>query len=143
MNVNAQAYNNYKKATVETAAPGKLLLMLFDGAIRNIDDAKKAIRGKDINSAHNLIIKTQNIILEFIASLNMEYEISNNLFNLYEYLYYQLVQANAQKDINKLDEVREFLAEFRNTWEEAMKKAAITTRAKTDEAPLQALNVKG
>ncbi len=142
MNVNAQAYSNYKKASVETASPGKLLLMLFDGAIRNIDDAKKAIQDKDINVAHNLIVKTQNIILEFIASLNMDYEISNNLFNLYEYLYYQLVQANAGKDINKLDEVREFLVEFRNTWEEAMKKAATTTRT-NDETTLQVLNVKG
>jgi flagellar protein FliS len=143
MNVNAQAYNNYKKATVETASPGKLLLMLFDGAIRNIDDAKKAIQDKDINNAHNLIVKTQNIILEFIASLNMDYEISNNLFNLYEYLYYQLVQANAGKDIDKLDEVREFLVEFRNTWEEAMKKTAITTQAKKSESALQVLNVQG
>jgi len=143
MTVNAQAYDNYKRATVETAAPGKLLLMLFDGAVRNIDNAKKAINDKDINNAHNLIVKTQNIILEFIASLNMEYEISNNLFNLYEYLYYQLVQANAGKDIDKLDEVRGFLIEFRDTWEEAMKKAAVTNREKSDESIQKALNIKG
>lgn len=143
MNVNAQAYDNYKRATVETAAPGKLLLMLFDGAIRNIDSAKKAINDKDINTAHNLIVKTQNIVLEFIASLNMEFEISNNLFNLYEYLYYQLVQANAGKDIGKLDEVRGFLVQFRDTWEEAMKKAATTTREKSEENTQRTLNIKG
>jgi flagellar protein FliS len=143
MNVNAQAYDNYKKATVETAAPGKLLLMLFDGAIRNIDNAKKAIEDKDVNTAHNLIVKTQNIVLEFIASLNMEYEISNNLFNLYEYLYYQLVQANAGKDIGKLDEVREFLTQFRDTWEEAMKKATVITREKNEENIQRTLNIKG
>jgi len=143
MTVNAQAYDNYKRATVETAAPGKLLLMLFDGAVRNIDNAKKAINDKDINNAHNLIVKTQNIILEFIASLNMEYEISNNLFNLYEYLYYQLVQANAGKDIDKLDEVRGFLIEFRDIWEEAMKKATVTNREKSDESIQKALNIKG
>ncbi|MGS0763332.1 flagellar export chaperone FliS [Syntrophomonas curvata] len=143
MNVNAQAYDNYKRATVETAAPGKLLLMLFDGAIRNIDNAQKAINDKDVNAAHNLIVKTQNIVLELIASLNMEYEISNNLFSLYEYLYYQLVQANAGKDIGKLNEVRGFLAQFRDTWEEVMKKAAVATREKSEESVQRTLNIKG
>lgn len=143
MNVNAQAYDNYRKTTVETAAPGKLLLMLYDGAIRNIDNAKEAINQKDINTAHNQIIKAEDIILELIGSLNMDYEISNHLSRLYEYLHYQLVQANLEKDTQKLDEVREFLVDLRNTWEEAMKKAAMPRRSENVSLAKTGLNLKG
>ncbi|HBQ25186.1 MAG TPA: flagellar export chaperone FliS [Syntrophomonas sp.] len=143
MNVNAQAYDNYKKTTVETAAPGKLLLMLYDGAIRNIDNAKEAIRQKDINMAHNQIIKAEDIVLELTASLNMDYEVSNHLSRLYEYLHYQLVQANLEKDIQKLNEVREFLADLRNTWEEAMKKTAVSSRRENPSRSNAGLNLRG
>ena len=140
--MNAQAYDQYKKTNIESVGLGKLLLMLFEGAIRNIDSAKKAILDKDINLTHNLIIKTQNIILELISSLNMEYEISNQIFNLYEFMYYQLVIANAQKDIKVLDEVRDLFCEFHDVWEEASKKAGIM-RAQNETLPSQGLNIRG
>lgn len=150
--MNAQAYDQYKKTSIESVGPGKLLLMLFEGAIRNIDSAKKAILDKDINLAHNQIIKTQNIILELISSLNMEYEISNQLFYLYEFMFYQLTLANAGKDIKILDEVRALLSEFHGVWDEAGKKAGvIKTQAQTqtqtqianNAAPSQGLNIQG
>lgn len=120
MSVNAQAYNQYKKSVVETVAPEKLLLMLYDAAIKNINNAKKAIKEKDINRAHEQIMKTEEIIVELMSTLNMEYEISGKLFALYEYFYHRLTQANAQKDIEILDEVEEFLLELRGTWQEAI-----------------------
>lgn len=142
--MNAQAYDQYKKTNIESVGQGKLLLMLFEGAIRNIDSAKKAILDKDFNLAHNQIIKSQNIILELISSLNMEYEISNQIFNLYEFIYYQLVIANAQKDIKVLDEVRTLLGEFHDVWEEASRKAGVMkNQSQSDNVPNQGLNIRG
>lgn len=138
---NAQAYNNYKKTTVESTAPGKLLVMLYDGAIRNVDTATKAIGNKDMNTAHQQLVNAQDIILELISTLNMDYEISQSLFSLYEYLHYQLVQANMKKDLQLLDEVRTFLVELRNTWDEAIKKSGKT--APTTSAPASSINLKG
>jgi flagellar protein FliS len=143
MNGNVQIYENYKKVNVQSSTPGKLLIMLFEGAIKNIDNAKKAIELKDINTAHNLIIKTQNIVIELIASLKVEYEISNNLFYLYEYIYYQLVQANVSKDIGKLDEIREFLVVFCDTWNEAIKKSGTIIREKAGNNIQQYLDIQG
>lgn len=139
---NAQAYNNYKKATVESTSPGKLLVMLYDGAIRNVDTAKKAIENKDMNTAHQQLVNAQDIILELISTLNMDFEISQSLFSLYEYLHYQLVQANLKKDVQLLDEVRTFLVELRNTWEEAVKKAGVKTTT-APAAPAGSINIKG
>jgi len=142
--MNAQAYDQYKKTNIESVGQGKLLLMLFEGAIRNINGAKDAILDKDINLAHNQIIKAQNIILELISSLNMEYEISNQIFDLYEFMYYQLIIANANKDINLLDEIRALLREFHDVWEEANKKAGVTkNQNKSDTASSQGLNIRG
>ncbi len=140
--MNAQAYNQYRKTSVESAGPGRLLLMLFEGAIRSIDNAKKAIEEQDINTAHNQIIKVQSIILELISSLDMEYEISNQLFNLYEFIYYQLVLANTNKDLATLDEARDLLADFYLTWDEAVKKAG-AIRTKNEASPTEGLNLKG
>jgi len=122
MNMNAQAFTQYKKATYETASPEKLLIMLYDGAIRNIKNAQNAIANNDINLAHLQIMKTEEIIIELMSTLNMDYEISKSLFNLYEYFYQQLVQANIKKDVELLKQVESFFSELRDTWNEAMKK---------------------
>ena len=145
MNMNAQAYNQYKKASVETVAPEKLLLMLFDGALKNVNNAKKAIEKKDINLAHQEIMKTEDIIIELMSTLNMDYEISHSLFALYEYLLNQLTQANCKKDIDLLNEVEEFLKEIRETWAEAAKKikTAPALLNKVDDAGPKTINVKG
>ncbi len=145
LNANAQAYNQYQKTSIETVAAEKLLLMLYDGAIKNINNAKKAINEKDINLAHQNIIKTEDIIIELMSTLNMDYEISLNLFALYEYLLHQLTQANIKKDISLLDEVAGFLMDLRKTWAEAIKSLKSTPAAATNvvEAPLKTINVKG
>jgi len=145
VNMNAQAYNQYKKASVETVAPEKLLLMLFDGALKNVNNAKKAIEKKDINLAHQEIMKTEDIIIELMSTLNMDYEISHSLFALYEYLLNQLTQANCKKDIDLLNEVEEFLKEIRETWAEAAKKikTAPALLNKVDDAGPKTINVKG
>ena len=58
MNMSAQVYDQYRKTAVETVSPGKLLLMLYDGAIKNLNNAITAINNKNLNGAHNDIIKT-------------------------------------------------------------------------------------
>jgi len=136
--MNAQAYDQYRKASVETVAPEKLLLMLYDGAIKKICNAKIAIGDKDINRAHQEIMKAEDIIMELMCTLNMDYEISNGLFSLYEYLHNQLVQANFKKDIELLDEVEGFLSELRDAWREAMKTMKTTGLAPV-EAPKKAV----
>jgi len=118
--------NQYKKAQVETATPEQILIMLYDGAIRFLNQAKVHMQNKDIEQSHVNIIKAQRIITEFMSSLDMELggEMAQNLFNLYEYLHYRLVQANIKKDPEALEEVLGHLRSLKATWEEAIKIAA-------------------
>lgn len=135
MSVNTQAYSQYKTSMVETASPGRLLLMLYDAAIKNLDIANAALPEKDFIKVHTHLIKTQEIILELKASLNMDIAISESLCNLYDYMYKQLVFANVKKTSEPILEVRDYLAELRSTWEEAIKKAGSIKQSQLEVAP--------
>ncbi|NSW83193.1 MAG: flagellar export chaperone FliS [Syntrophothermus sp.] len=126
MSVNINAYQQYRNSTVETASPGTLLLMLYDAAIQNLEGAKRAIEGNDMAGAHNYLTRAQDIVLELMSTLNMEYQISKSLWSLYDYLYRQLVQANVKKSLELVEEVYGFMTELRDTWREAVRKAGRT-----------------
>jgi len=141
MNVNAQAYDRYKKAAVETVAPGKLLLMLYDGAIKKLEKAKKAVDAKDMSCAHEEIIKVQDIMVELMSTLDMRYDIAGHLYSLYDYLHRRLVEANVKKDIDILNEVQGFMEELQGAWQQAAKKCNSTVAGKA--AGAGNLNVTG
>lgn len=116
-----KAFNAYQTNSVTTAKPEELTLMLYNGLIRFIIQAQKAIEENDTERAHDNIIKAENILLEFEATLDNQYEISHNLFLLYDYMYQRLVNANLKKDPEILAEVLRFATELRDTWAQAMK----------------------
>lgn len=109
-------YQKYQNNSVNTASPGELTLMLYNGCIKFIKQAKVAIEEKNIEEKNTNIIKAQNIIREFMVTLDMEYEVSNNLMQLYDYLYRCLVEANVKNDVAILDEVEEYVIKFRDNW---------------------------
>ncbi len=133
MNANKQLYDQYKKTSVETTSQGNLVIMLYNGCITNIQKAKQAIRNRETQNAHENIIKAQKIIIELIVTLNMEYDIAQRLFVVYEYIYNQLVDANIRKDITLLDEAESYLADMRDTWQDAilqLKQSSLTNPQK-------------
>jgi flagellar protein FliS len=105
---------------VMSASKEELVLMLYDGAIKFINQAILAIQGKDFIKANTLIQKAQAIILEFRATLNMDFPVAHNMDQLYVYMHERLVEANIKKDENILNEVRDLTRDFRDTWKEAM-----------------------
>jgi flagellar secretion chaperone FliS len=111
----------YQRNQVTTARPEELTLMLYNGAIRFIQQAKQAISKKDLPLAHTFIMKTQDIITELMVTLNMDYEVSKSLQSLYEFIKGRLIEANLSKDPAILDEVQNILTELKSTWTEAMK----------------------
>ena len=108
----------------ETASPEMLILMLYDGAIKNITQAKTIIYDStQIEVCSNALIKAQNIVTELMVSLNFDIggEIAKNLFNIYEYVNYTLAQANINKNDDNLDVVLQMLKDLRGTWQEVIK----------------------
>ncbi len=119
--VTAQAHNTYKESSIFTASPEELTLMLFNGLVRFIMQAQKAIEDKDVQKAHESIVRAEDIITEFQATLDMQYELSAGLAMLYEYMHRRLVEANMQKDAEILEEILGLARDLRDTWAQAMK----------------------
>lgn len=114
----------YQQTQINTASKEQILLMLYDGAVRFLNQAKVGFAEKNIEKIHNNIVKVQNILTEFEASLDMENggEFANNLFALYEFMSRQLSEANIKKNEAALDIVLKHMTELRDTWREAVKK---------------------
>ena len=113
----------YRQTQIDTAPKEQILLMLYDGAVRFLNQAKAGFAEKNIEKIHNNIVKVQNIITEFESTLDMKTggEFAQNLFALYEYINNQLLLANIKKREECLDEALKHMTELRDTWRQAVK----------------------
>lgn len=114
-------YAAYANNKIMTASPAELTLMLYDGAIKFCNIAIKAVEDGDVEKAHNNIVKVENIIQEFQATLNHKYKVAEDFDNVYTYLLDRLLMANIKKDKEILEEVLKHLRTMRDTWKEVMK----------------------
>lgn len=117
-------YDQYKQTEINTANQGKLIVMLYDGAIKFLNIALESMNPKTYDIVNTNILKAQDIITELLLSLNTRDggEISNSLFNLYIYFKKRLLEANIQKDTAIIDEVIGHLKELRDAWDKIASK---------------------
>lgn len=120
-------YSAYNTNRIMTATPAELTLMLYEGAIKFCNIAIIGVEEKNIEKAHNNIVKVENIIGEFIATLNHKYPVAQDFENVYNYLMDRLIEANIKKDKEILEEVLGYLREMRDTWKEVMKQVKTQT----------------
>lgn len=111
----------YKEQSIQTATQGELTLMLFNGCIRFLRLAMRAIDESNVPDAHENISRAQAIICELMMSLNMEYEPAANFMSLYTYMYRQLITANMRKEKEPIEIVIELIGELKDGWEKALK----------------------
>ncbi len=111
----------YKKNTVETASPEELLIMLFNALVNYVAKARTAISTANIQDTHNNITAAQNILIEFIDTLDhsVNPSLAKNLESLYTYNIQLLATANIKKDLKKIDESYNMLKDLRDTWKKA------------------------
>ncbi|HOJ99937.1 MAG TPA: flagellar export chaperone FliS [Termitinemataceae bacterium] len=132
------AYQNalsaYKETRVRTASPGKIVVMLYDEAIKQLDRGQELLHQyhsatkKDpskIEHINKAIIKARDIITELMVSLDFEQggEIARNLFSLYTWFNRELLEANLAKDEERVRAVRDMMNELRGAWQEIVSKA--------------------
>lgn len=109
----------YQKAAVNTVDQRKLILMLYDGAIKFLTHAIDKMNKNEVYEAHTNLIKGKSIIAELLASLNMENggDIARNLQRLYAYMFNELIDANLNKDPQRVQGVVHLLKELRTAWQ--------------------------
>ncbi|MYL54012.1 flagellar export chaperone FliS [Pontibacillus yanchengensis] len=119
--MSTQAYQAYQSNSVQTASPGELTLMLYNGCLKFIKLAKRGIEEKDYELKNTNIQKAQRIIQELMVTMNPEYDIANDVMPLYEYINHRLMEANLHNDTTILNEASELVTEFRDTWKEVVR----------------------
>ena len=102
------------------STPGELTLMLYNGCLKFLNQAKKGIETKDIELKNTNIQKAQNILREFMVTLINLFLSLNQWLALYEYMINRLVEANIQNDSAFLMKLHGYTTEFRDTWKQVI-----------------------
>jgi flagellar protein FliS len=115
-----KALNSYNQMNINIDRPEKLVLMLYEGALRFANFAKKAIKEGDIEEKVKYIIKTSNIFIELINALDFEKggDIAYYLNGLYAYQLELLAKANLENETKYLDDVIRVLKGLIEAWKE-------------------------
>ncbi len=114
-------YQKYQQQMVTTMTQGESLIMLYDGAIKQIDIAKAAIRAGHMEEMDKALTKAEKIVRYLRGILDHRYGVSANLSKLYEFFDNQMVMASVKKDAKLLDEIRPMLQDLRDTFSQCDK----------------------
>ncbi|MBT7595096.1 MAG: flagellar export chaperone FliS [Gemmatimonadetes bacterium] len=116
-------HRQYNAVQIKTANKGQLIVLLYQGALKNMKKALLQLEEEDMEGKGNSLIKAQDIVLELMYALDQGMldegnELAANLQRLYLYCYRQLVQANLKMDPKPIGEVIELLANLLEAWEQ-------------------------
>lgn len=98
-------------------------MMLYEGLVKFLKLAERALEQKDFAGSHNAMIRSQEIISHLNETLDSRYTLSNNLSALYDFMTRHLMEANVKKDEKNISEVLMLAEELRDTWGKALKLA--------------------
>ena len=128
--MNKGAYKQYNKVQIKTANRGKLIVMLYQGAIRFMKKAILHLDQKDMEGKGNALIRAQDIILELTYALDHESldrgdELASNLQRLYLYSYRRLVHANVRMEVEPIQEVIGLMENLLEAWEQVLQSEGV------------------
>jgi flagellar secretion chaperone FliS len=129
-------YLNYKNTMVGTASKEKLLLMLYEGAIKFCKLAKKHMQDKNTADKGLMIGRTMDIVFELRNTLDFKVggDVAIQLEKLYNFMIDELTSANINNDSKNLDNVLSVLETLYSGWQEAVKQYQ---KEKGPESPLK------
>ena len=118
-----QHLNQYLKQSVEGVGQGELILLLYEAGITFLNMGKVKIQERDIEGAHNALVRAINVVRELMASLNTERggEIARNLLSLYAFINRRIVEANSKKECAGIEEALFLMEQLKETWAKAIK----------------------
>jgi flagellar protein FliS len=112
--------DRYLADSIATASPAKLLTMLYDRLVLDLNRAEEALRAGDRNAASRQLIHAQDIVLELRTSLNMDvWDGAGRLAQVYTFLLTELVGANIRADADRVASCRGLVEPLRDAWREA------------------------
>lgn len=123
--MNRGGYRQYNQVQIKTATKGKLIVLLYQGAIRFMKKALMQMEKNDMEGKGNSLIRAQDIVLELLYALDEEMlksgnELALNLQRLYLYAYRRLIHANVALDTEAIEEVIGLMEDLLTSWEQVV-----------------------
>ncbi len=117
-------HNEYRHNEVATSSQGKLIVMMYEGALKFVSLAIEGIDKKDLSQKGKYINKTHDIINELSCALDMKKggEVAQKLESLYQFILHQLTRANIKSDRKALESIINVLKPLMEAWEELLDK---------------------
>src|SRR3954454_9084682 len=116
----ASLRGRYMGASVATASPQQLLVMLYDRLALDLERGEQALVDGDRDQAREQLLHAQEIVLELRASLNVEiWDGGPRLAALYAWVLGELIQANLKGDVRRVRDCRRVVEPLRDAWREA------------------------
>jgi flagellar protein FliS len=109
----------YQQMHISGLDQKELIVLLYSGALRFIEEGKEIIPQKDVPLINEKLSKARNIFIHLLSTLNMEAggEIADKLSALYAYFIEKITMANATKNVKDLDEIIPLIQAIKESWE--------------------------
>ena len=114
--INARPQDAYRRQDVMTANSVDLIVMLYDALKKNLILGGRKIEKNDASAAHKHLMKAQEIVSALVNSLDMNYEISEDLLSIYDFILRNIGYANIHKDAETLEPLVEIVGTLRSAW---------------------------
>ncbi len=117
----ARGIDAYRRTEAQSASPMQLVIMLYDGALRFLSEAKAAQAIGDMPRRAHALRRVAAIIAECHSTLDLEQggTVAAELDRLYSYISTRLIDITVKKDATAIDEIHKLLTPVRNAWAEA------------------------
>ena len=126
-----QGISNYQDIQFQTADPAKLIMLMYNKIDEELNKAKELIKIGEIEQKGNSIVKSQDIIMELLNSLDLDVgPIAKNLQALYLFLFKELNLINFKNDLEKLDKVIEIIENLKSAWGEIIQNPSANNQMK-------------
>lgn len=117
----ANPYEQYKQQGVMTANPIELVVMLYDGCIKQLKLTCIAIHEKNYENTNKCLQKAQAIVVELVSSLDFHYPIAKDLMNIYDFMLRQFIDVNIHQDEECIKKLIDMLSSLRDAWAQVQK----------------------
>ena len=115
-------FNAYRQTAVTTASREQILIMLYEGAIKQLKKASECCQANDVAGKGVAVGKAHDIINELSNSLDFKVggDIAKNLERLYSFMVDQIIQGNMNNDPTRFDAARKLLENLLEGWKGAI-----------------------
>ncbi len=117
--------DTYKRTSVETADPLKLVIMCYDAVINDLKEAKQLQQERNLEATYDKVRHAQDVITELLVGLDYEKggDIAVNLGRIYNFVLRQLIAVNSRSGPDYYDPLIKIMEELRDAWHQISKSA--------------------